>query len=206
MWYTLKYMAKDSKLKTIRHERWELKKAILEIIVMTVVSGGGSPLRPILPLAIKSIIRILKEDKKLATEEKKVKRVLDNLEKQELISVREKGDSVIVHTINENHPMIMRYSIKSLLDFKKKEKKWTGKWYAVFFDVPEIQRSKRDYLRRYLTKLGFYRYQKSVYILPYECEEEIALIKKIVEGAKYMKYGVIEKIEDEDRLKNFFSL
>ena len=33
-----------------------------------------------------------------------------------------------------------------------------------FFDVPEIQRNKRDYLRDYLQKIGFYRYQQSVYI------------------------------------------
>ena len=76
----------------------------------------------------------------------------------------------------------------------------------VFFDVPEIQRNKRDYLRKFLNKIGFYRYQKSVYIFPYECEEEINLIKKIVEGAKYMKYIIAEKIEDEDAIKTFFKL
>jgi CRISPR-associated endonuclease Cas2 len=76
----------------------------------------------------------------------------------------------------------------------------------VFFDVPEIQRNKRNYLRDFLKKLGFYQYQKSVYIFPYECEKEVALIRKIVEGAKYMRYIIAEKIEEENKIKRYFGL
>ena len=92
------------------------------------------------------------------------------------------------------------------MDFKRKEKKWNGKWFFVFFDVPEIQRNKRNYLRKFLIKLGFYPYQKSVYIFPYECEREVELIKKIVEGAKYIKYIIAEKIEEETDAKEYFKL
>lgn len=72
--------------------------------------------------------------------------------------------------------------------------------------MPEAQRNKRDYLRKFLIKLGFYQYQKSVYLFPYECEKEVSLIKKIVEGAKYMKYIIAEKIEDELSAKEYFKL
>ncbi|MDO8609981.1 MAG: CRISPR-associated endonuclease Cas2, partial [bacterium] len=96
--------------------------------------------------------------------------------------------------------------IKALLEFKKKKKQWNGKLCMVFFDVPEIQRNKRNYLRRLLLKIGFYGYQKSVYVFPYDCENEINLIKKIVEGAQYMKYIIAEKIEDELSIKNYFKL
>ena len=92
------------------------------------------------------------------------------------------------------------------MEYKKKKKQWNGKWFLVFFDVPEIQRNKRDYLRKFLIHLGFYQYQKSVYIFPYECEEEVKLIKKIIEGAKYMKYIIAEKIEEEETAKNYFNL
>ncbi|MBI4225729.1 hypothetical protein HY612_01310, partial [Candidatus Roizmanbacteria bacterium] len=49
-------------------------------------------------------------------------------------------------------------------------------------------------------------YQQSVYLFPYECAKEVEQIKKIVEAAKYMKYVVAEKIEDEDEAKRFFGL
>lgn len=194
--------------KDIKLKRGKLYWLILEVIGLSLVAGGGHPLRPSLFIAIDAIKKILKELKNLEVEEKKIKKTLKKLEKKEIIDIFEKNKEVYVQIKNKNEPTIIKYSIKALLDFKKKKKKWKGKWYLVFFDVPEIQRNKRDYLRRFLTRLGFYPYQKSVYLFPYECEKEISLIKKIVEGAKYMKYIIAEKIEDEDekKAKTFFKL
>jgi CRISPR-associated endonuclease Cas2 len=187
-------------------KRGQLYWYILEVIGLTLVSGGGHPLRPILPLAVEEVVKTLKEIKNLKIAENKIERSLKSLEKKEIIYLEEKGDHTFVHIKDKNNPTIIKYSIKALLDFKKKDKKWNGKWFMVFFDVPEIQRNKRGYLREYLKKIGFYKYQQSVYIFPYECEEEVALIKKIIEAAKYMKYIIAEKIEDEELVKSFFNL
>lgn len=196
----------ENKIKVIKSKKWGTTKEILKIIIFAYLSRGGSPTRPLLPLVINEIIRLFQKIKKINIEEKRVMRVLNYLEKREIITLEEKDNSVFVHTVNNNHPTVIKYSIKALLNFKKKTKKWNGKWFMVFFDVPESQRNKRDYLRAYLVKLGFYPYQKSVYLFPYECEKEVILIKKIVEGAKYMKYIVAEKIEDENPAKTFFHL
>ncbi len=194
------------KQKELRLKRGQLYWLILEAIGLSLVAGGGSPLRPTLPILVKTLVRIIKELKKITIEEEKVKESLKKLEKRELIDLVEKDEKIYVYLKDKNNQQILKYSIKSILDFKKKKKEWRKKWFLVFFDVPEIQRNKRNYLRRFLGQLGFYRYQKSVYIFPYDCEKEIALIKKIVEGAKYMKYIVAEKIEDEEELKRFFRL
>jgi len=165
---------------------------------------GGKAMWMLIDIAtniLKSAVGMTKKEK-----ERKVLRTLKNLEKKQIIYLEEKDDKVFVYLKDKNHPKIIEYSIKKLLDFKKKKKKWNGRWFMVFFDVPEIQRNKRNYLRYFLKNLGFYQYQKSVYIFPYNCENEVALIKKIVEGAKYMKYIVAEKIEDEDKIKKYFGL
>lgn len=187
-------------------KRGQLYWYILEIIGLTIITGGGRQPQRTLPLAIKEIVKTLKQVKNLNVEEKKIRTSLDKMEKKEILEILEEDDQVFVKIKDKVNPTITKYSIKALLDFKKKEKKWQGKWFMVFFDVPEIQRNKRDYLRDFLTKIGFYRFQKSVYVFPYECEKEILLIKKIVEGAKYIKYIVAEKIEDEKEVKTFFQL
>lgn len=192
-------------LKEVKLKRGQLYWYILEVIGITLVSAGN-PLRPVIPLAIKQIIKTLKEVKNLNVEEKKIKLSLEKMEKKEILEIVEKDDHVFIKIKDKENPTIIKYSIKALLDFKMKEKKWKGKWFMIFFDVPEIQRNKRDYLRYYLHKIGFYRYQQSVYIFPYECEEEIKLLKKIVEGAKYIKYIIAEKIEDENIIKKHFKL
>lgn len=192
---------KQQKLK-----RGQLFWSILEVICLGIISGGGSPLKPALPMVISTIGRLLKEAKRLEVEEKRILKTLKNLEKREIISLIEQNNQVFVQLKDNDHPTVVKYSVKSLLEFKNKAKRWDGRWFLVFFDVPEIQRNKRDYLRRFLSKIGFYRYQKSVYLYPFECEKEIILIKKIVEGGKYMKYIIAEKIEDEEEIKTFFNL
>lgn len=196
----------NNKIKRNKLKRGQLYWMILEIIGMTLISGGSHPLKPILPMAVEAIAKLLKEIKKIDVDEKQLKRSLISLERRQIIDLTEKDDQVTVYLKDKNNSTVMKYSIKVLMDLKKKQKKWNGKWFIVFFDVPEIQRNKRDYLRYFLTKIGFYRYQKSVYLFPYECEKEIMLIKKIVEGAKYMKYIIAEKIEDEETAKIFFNI
>ena len=153
------------KVKEIKLKKGQLYWYILEIIGLTLVSGGN-PLRPIIPLAIKEIIKTLKEVKNLNIEEEKIRKSLESLERKEIIEVEEKGNEVFVRLKDKNNSTVIKYSIKALLDFKKKEKKWNRKWFLVFFDVPETQRNKRNYLRKYLLDIGFYRYQQSIYIFP----------------------------------------
>ncbi|MEK7522009.1 MAG: CRISPR-associated endonuclease Cas2 [Patescibacteria group bacterium] len=187
----------------------ELTKGILTYFADTLTTGYSSiqgRKGANLPLLIDNLQELLKSIKNYQAKKIKVLRALKKLEKKEILDLQERDGKVVVYLKNENHPKIIEYSIKILLDFKKKNKQWNGKWFLVFFDVPETQRNKRDYLRRYLIKLGFYQYQKSVYLFPYECEKEVELIKKIVEGAKYMKYIIAEKIEDELKAKEYFKL
>jgi CRISPR-associated endonuclease Cas2 len=137
---------------------------------------------------------------------KRAYHALKNLERQKIVELVRNGDDVTVFLKNKNHPKIVKYSIKSILDLKKKKRRWNKKWILVFFDVPEEQKNKRDYLRKFLKEIGFYSYQKSVYVFPYECKKEIGLIKKIIESGKYLKYVVAEKIEDERKIKQYFDL
>ena len=187
----------------------EITKGILMYFAGILTSGYSSIQNrkgANLSLLINNLQDLLKTINNYQIKKAKVLRALKKLEKNEVLDIQENDGKVTVHLKNENHPKIIEYSIKILLDFKKKNKQWNGKWFLVFFDVPETQRNKRDYLRRYLIKLGFYQYQKSVYLFPYECEKEVELIKKIVEGAKYMKYIIAEKIEDELKAKEYFKL
>jgi len=53
---------------------------------------------------------------------------------------------------------------------------WDKKWRIVLFDIPEEKRKIRDALRKKLKKLGFLEFQKSVFIFPYSCADEINFI------------------------------
>ena len=178
---------------------------VLEAIADNMIKMKSYP-SPSLPVVLGYILKYILEVKKENIKKEKISRTLQALEKRDVIWMEKKDKEVLVYLKDKGQNKVAKYSLKLLLDFKLKKKKWNGKWFLVFFDVPESQRVKRDYLRKFLQQMGFFRYQKSVYLFPYECEEEVKLIKKIVEAAKYMKYIIAEKIEDESVAKTFFRL
>lgn len=159
---------------------------------------------PNIYFALGKAIKLFLEEKKL--KKKQVTKALYDLKRRKLIEIVEKGDEAKIYLQDKYKIKVITRSIKLLLDFKKKKKKWDGRWFIVFFDVPENEKQKREYLRAYLKRLGFYQYQESVYIFPFECKKEVELIKKIVGGAKYMKYIVAEEIEEEEKIKKYFNL
>lgn len=188
-----------------KYKPHELKQYVLAALGIGVVFGGSVLFTPNFPVILGSILGIIKEIKGVKIPKKKIQRVLKQMEKKRLIHIERKNNELYVTVQDKNNISIIKYSLREILNLKKK-KDWKGKWFLVVFDVPETERKKRNYLRRFLLEIGFYPYNQSVYIFPYECEKEIGLIKRIVEGGKYISYIVAEKLEHENELKTHFDL
>ncbi|MGB9707375.1 MAG: CRISPR-associated endonuclease Cas2 [Microgenomates group bacterium] len=178
-------------------------ESVLDVFAEILISTKWSYL-PNPYFALGKSIKYLLKYKKL--KKKQISKALHDLKERKIIDIVEEDGKAKISLLEKGQYKVFTRSIKLLLDFKKKKKKWDGRWFMVFFDVPENERIKRDNLRKYLKMLGFYPYQKSVYIFPYECKKEVTLIKKIVEGAKYLKYIIADEIEEEDKIKKFFNL
>ncbi len=191
--------------KMIKFKPNQLKEYILAGLGIGFVLGGSILLTPNFPIVLGGILKIIEEIKGVKVPKDKAVRVLKQLEKRQLIDLKRENNQVFVKVKDKNNVLIIKYSLRELLNLKKR-KKWRGKWFLVVFDVPEEERKKRDYLRRFLKEIGFYPYNQSVYVFSYECEKEINLIKKIVEGGKYISYIVAEKLEKEENLKRYFNI
>ena len=99
---------------------------------------------------------------------------------------------------------IIKYKIKLNLE----KPKWDGKWRAVCWDIPELKRKDRDYLRRLLKWVGFKEMQKSFWIFPFDVKEEFTELIKLykVELAGDIRFLIIEDIEDDKDLRIHFGL
>src|SRR3989344_2018363 len=85
-------------------------------------------------------------------------------------------------------------------------KDWDGKWRILTFDVPEKVRWGRDALRDKIKKLGFYELQKSVFVFPYDCKNEIDFIIEFFNIRQYVRFGILESIDNEKHLKEIFKI
>lgn len=99
---------------------------------------------------------------------------------------------------------IIKYKIK----LKTKKPRWDKKWRAICWDVPEISRKDRDYLRGKLRWLGFKELQKSLWIFPFNIKEEVKELVKLYKEdlAGDIRFLTIEKIENDSDLKEHFNL
>ena len=100
------------------------------------------------------------------------------------------------------------YLIKQtyLNKLKIKKPKWDKKWRVLIFDIPETKRPDRENLRYFLISIGFMKLQDSVWIYPYDCEDLINLIRTDLEIGKDVLYMIVEALENDELVKEFFSL
>lgn len=91
--------------------------------------------------------------------------------------------------------------------FRKKQKpRWDRRYRLIIFDISEKRKNIRDRLRLTMRELGFLRLQDSVWVYPYDCEDFIALLKRDLTIGKEVLYAVVEQIENDLPIRQYFGL
>lgn len=149
------------------------------------------------------IKKIAKEWKKI--NERKLRDTIKRLYRSKLIDYKEEKDGSVILKLSENgKKKILKYNLDRIEI--KKPKRWDNIWRMVIFDIPEIHKKGRTALTAKLKELGFYHLQKSVFIYPYECKNEIDFIAEIFNLAPYIRFARVKDIDVELDLKVKFNL
>lgn len=142
--------------------------------------------------------------------ENQYKNAFYSLKRRGLVKVIKEGDDKIrIELTNSGKKRIREFSIDGV--FIPKPEKWDKKWRMVIFDIPSrfrknIYNKAREALRGKLKELGFFQLQKSVWVFPYPCEDEILFISNIFEVEQYIEILTVEKMLYDNKLKYFFKL
>ncbi len=89
----------------------------------------------------------------------------------------------------------------------KKTKKWDGKWRIIIFDIAQLKNLYRNIFRGKLKELGFYPLQKSVWVCPYNCKDEIDLLRVFFElNEKEVRLITADDIENDGFLRKVFNV
>jgi len=89
----------------------------------------------------------------------------------------------------------------------KKPKKWDGMWRLVIFDIPQLRNAQRNAFRGKLIELGFVPLQKSIWICPYQCGDEMALLRDFFElSEKEIRLITAKNIENDSYFRKIFRL
>ena len=144
-----------------------------------------------------------KEWKKI--NERYLRETIKRLYQSKLIDYKEDKDGTVMLTLSEKgKSRILKYDIDKIEI--KKPARWDKLWRLVVFDIPEDKNLGRKALAAKLKELGFYPMQKSVFIHPYECKDEIDFITEIFELSPYVRFLRVKDIDIELDLKERFYL
>ena len=151
----------------------------------------------------KILKKISKEWRKIS--ERALKNAIRKLYQSKLIGCKENKDGTVSMILTDAGK---KKIIKFNLDFMeiKKPKQWDRLWRLVIFDIPEKNRQGRRALAEKLKELGFYPVQKSVFIHPYECQDEINFITEIFNLRPYTRLFTVKETDIELDLKTRFKL
>lgn len=98
--------------------------------------------------------------------------------------------------------------IKTLIKEEFPKRRWDGKYRVIIFDIPELSRKDRVFLRKELRWMGFVKVQRSVWVFPYDIEKELKCLLKLwrrdFEGD--IRFGKVEELEPDQDLKQHFGL
>ncbi|HEX9721674.1 MAG TPA: hypothetical protein VGA53_00225 [Candidatus Paceibacterota bacterium] len=138
----------------------------------------------------------------------KQKRVYDTfrrLQKEGCIDIQKRNHQIYIRLTEKGRKRAGIYQINNLEI--KRPKRWDGKWRLVLFDIEELHRIKREAFRGVLRNLGIKPFQKSVWICPYECKDEIDLLRDFFGLTQSeLRYIVTDHIGDDRDWREEFSV
>ena len=135
----------------------------------------------------------------------KLKRAIKSLYRSKLIEERKEKNGNLTLVLTENgKEKALSYNIEEMKIAVPKH--WDEKWRIVIFDIPETLKGKREILRFRLKGLGFYELQKSVFVHPFNCYNEIEYIVEFYQIRKFVRFIVADFIDNELHLKEHFGL
>lgn len=129
---------------------------------------------------------------------------LRRLQKQKLVEVVETTDGPVVKITENGLTKALTYKLDEM-EIKRPES-WDKKWRVVIFDIPEGKKRLRDEFRKRLKQLGFYQLQKSVFVHAFRCNDEVEFLRQVYGVDIDVTMILATKVEDEERLKNFFKI
>lgn len=199
------YWLLEKIIKEREKERKRKRYELINQILIKIALGLAIPasfLFPNLPVALKPLLSVVSKNFRIRPQY--FLKTIKQLKKQKLITIERKGNKQKVIITFKGKRRVLAFSLNYLKI--PQPKNWDGKWRLVIFDIPDFLRNERNNFREILKNLGFYQLQKSIYVYPYPCQDEIDFVSAIFKVYPYLIYLEATKIENEEVLKKFFGL
>lgn len=174
-------------------------------IILGLVALSGVMVVAAMAPNIFSAFKLKKDDREYDYNRKRVQESIYYLRKKKLVTLIEQRDGkTLIKITKHGIEKITQYAIRDLILIPHQQ--WDRKWRVVVFDIPERFRKARVSLGKKLKELGFFQFQRSVFIYPYPAEDEILFIAAFFGVEQYVEILTVDQMLHDEELKKFFKL
>lgn len=192
-----------------KEDKYPSTKEILYLLGMGTLLVG-SILMPGLSMAGGAIIKAKRKHDFLESQKafrkfnlKLLKRNINRLKTQKIVEIVEKDGQQIIKLTKKGKTKYLKFRLEEL---SLKGRAWDGKWRVVMYDINKYKKSNQNSFRWLLKQIRFLQLQKSVYLTPYPCQEEVNYLREYFNLSSEVLYLEVNKLENEQYYKEYFGL
>ena len=177
------------------------QKEIVKMVGAGVAAGAVVTIAVIFPNILKAIFEISEQidDIREVAAKYRLKTTVNHMVKKGILSLSDEE----IKLTKKGREILKLLSLDEIII--DKPLKWDRIWHLASYDIPEDKKQKRESFRLQLDRLGFCKIQDSLWVYPYECKEEIAIIAQTLGVERYIIYLNTDHLPQEERLLKRFS-
>ena len=171
---------------------------------------AASIIFPGLPMVAKPFINAAKEANRNKSQKEwekfnlwRLRQVVKRMQSSKLVEIKEEKSIPIIKITQKGKQKLLRYKIDEMaLD----ESSWDGKWRLIIYDVANTKRAHSEMFRTMLNKLKFLKLQRSVYLTPFKCEDEIEYLRLLFGIGNEVQILKVGSLENEMAYRRYFGI
>ena len=182
--------------------------------VLLLLAGGtfiaASLIFPGLPIIAKEALKVYNSHKREKRQKEwkkyntwRLRQVIKRLQKQKLVEIINVDEQLVVKISDRGRQKVLKYDLEIMvLD----QTNWDGKWRIITYDIATAKKWQRQFFRQTLNRMNFLKLQRSVYLTPFKCINEIEYLRQICEVGNEVILLTVHGIENEQAYKEYFGL
>jgi CRISPR-associated endonuclease Cas2 len=176
-----------------------------KVVLATLALGGVMCVGAVAPNIFKAVhgcLRYTETGKNL--KKKSCSSIVSRLKKDGLIYLeKQKNGSVKVLLTERGYQYVRDFSYRPII---KKPTLWDRKWRVVVFDIEVAKKREREMFRKEIKDMGFRQVQKSVWVHPYKCEDEVLFLAKQLHIDTSIEILTVNRMLHSEKWKKMFHL
>lgn len=177
---------------------------VKDILKVLGISGliAASILFPALPIALSPFLK--KQQKKWGHfNKRRLKAAIKRMQKSGIIEESEHEGEVVFKITEKGKLKLFRYKLDELTLNKAG---WDKRWRLVAYDIPRGKKNQADSFRLLLKKMQFLQLQKSLWLTPFPCTQEIEFLKSLYSLNDNVTILTISQLEGEAEYRKYFGI